>query len=53
MRNSVRTKNVKCIDSVRFMASSLSNIADNLIERLHKGKYKDFKSSLIYGRQKN
>ena len=28
------------IDSARFMASSLSNLVDNLIQRIHKIKYK-------------
>ena len=31
---------IKLIDSVRFMASSLSNLVDNLTERIHKIKCK-------------
>ena len=27
---------IKCIDSTRFMASSLSNLVDNLAEGIHK-----------------
>ena len=32
---------VKFIDSVRFMATPLSNLVDNLTERIHKIKCKD------------
>ena len=36
------TKNIsyilKCIDSTRFMASSLSNLANNIFERIHRIK---------------
>ena len=32
---------IKCIDSARFKSSSLSNLIDNLAERIHKVKYKD------------
>ena len=39
---------MKFIDSARFMDSSLSTLADNLTERLHKDKCKDCKSSLEY-----
>lgn len=37
---------MKFIDSIQFMASSWSTLADNLTERLHKNK--DRKSSLEY-----
>ena len=33
---------MKCIDSARYMASSLSNLVDNLMEGTHKIKCKDF-----------
>ena len=33
---------MKLIDSARFMASSLSNIVDNLAEGIHKIKCRDF-----------
>ena len=36
------------IDSVRFMANSLSSLTDNLAEGLHKGKCKDCNSNLQY-----
>ena len=36
------------MDSVRLMLSSLSNIADNLSEGLHKGICTDCKSCLMY-----
>ena len=39
---------IRFIDSVRFMASSLSSVTDNLAEGLHKGNYKDSKSSRKY-----
>ena len=32
---------IKFIDNARFMASSLSNLVDNLAERIHKTKCKD------------
>ena len=47
---------IKCIDSARFMASSLSNFVDNLVEGIHKIKckycncfleYEDVKDNLI------
>ena len=38
---------VKFVDSVSFMTSSLSGLTDNLAS-LHKGKFKDCKSSLDY-----
>ena len=39
---------IKFIDSSRFMASSLSNLADNLAERIHKIKCKDCDCFLEY-----
>ena len=39
---------IRFIDSVRFMASSLSSITGKLAEGLRKGKCKDCKSSLKY-----
>ena len=39
---------IRLTDNVRFMASSLSNLTDNLAEDLSKGKCKDCKSSLEY-----
>ena len=39
---------IKCIDSVIFMASSLSNLVDNLAEGIHKVKCKDFDYFLEY-----
>ena len=45
--NNIKYK-VRIIDSVKFMASSLSRLSDNLTEGLHKGKYKDCKLSLEY-----
>ena len=38
----------KFIDSVRFMASPLSILADNLVKKLHKGKCKKCKCHLEY-----
>ena len=32
---------IKFIDNARFMASSLSNLIDNLTEEIHKIKYED------------
>ena len=32
---------IKCINNARFMASSLSNLVDNLTEEIHKIKYED------------
>lgn len=46
----VRTYSITFIKSVQFMSGSLSNL--NLTEGLHKGKFKDFKSSLKYGWEK-
>ena len=47
---SVITKsyNVKFIDSVRFMATSLSNLVENLAEGIQKIKYKDCDCFLEY-----
>ena len=39
---------IKFTSIVRFMASSLSSLADNLVEGLHNRKCKDFKSCLEY-----
>ena len=42
--------NIKFINSARFMASSLSNLVDNLTERIHKMKSKDCGCFLEYKR---
>ena len=42
------TYRIKFIDSVRFLASSLSNLPKNLAERLHNNKCKDCKSYLEF-----
>ena len=42
------TYRIKFIDSVRFMASSLSSLGEYLDEGLHKSKFKDSKSCLEY-----
>ena len=39
---------MKFIDSARFMASSLSNLLDNLTEEIHKIKCRDCDSFLEY-----
>ena len=39
---------IKFIDSLRFMATSLSNFVDNLMEGIHKIKYKDCGCFLEY-----
>ena len=39
---------IKLIDSTRFMASSWSNLVDNLAEGIHKIKYKDCDCFLEY-----
>ena len=39
---------IKCIASARFMASSLSNLVNNLAEGIHKIKYKDCECFLEY-----
>ena len=43
----------KYIDSARFMATSLSNLVDNLTEGIHKIKCKDCDWFLKYERVKN
>ena len=43
---------IKFIDSVRFMASSLPNLIDNLTERIHKIKCKGWDCFLEYKRVK-
>ena len=42
--------NIKFINTARFMASSLSNLVDNLTERIHKMKCKGFGCFLEYKR---
>ena len=42
------TYRIKFIDSVRFLASSLSRLADNLAQGLHNSKCKDCKLYLQY-----
>ena len=44
---------IKFIDSARFMATSLSNLADNLTEQIHKTKCKDCDCFLEYDSVKN
>lgn len=44
------TYKIQFIDSVRFMSSSLSRLADNLSKGLHNGRCKDCKSDLYYVR---
>ena len=44
---------IKLIDRARFMSSSLSNLLDNLTERIHKIKCKDCDSFLEYESVKN
>ena len=39
---------IKFIDSARFMATSLSNLGDNLVEGIHKIKCKDGDCFLEY-----
>ena len=39
---------IKIIDSVRFMATSLSNLVDNFTERIHKNKCKNCDCFLKY-----
>ena len=42
------TQEIKFIDSLRYMSSSLSNLADNLSEGLYNDKSTDCKSCLDY-----
>ena len=42
------TYKIKCIDSYRFMSSSLSKLVDNLSEGIHNNKCVDCKSNLDY-----
>ena len=42
------TYKIKCIDSYRFMASSLSKLVDNLSEGIHNNKCSDCGSNLVY-----
>ena len=44
---------IKLNDSARFMTSSLSNLVDNLTERIHKTKCKDCDFFLEYESVKN
>ena len=44
---------MKIIGTVRFLASSLSNLADNLTERIHKIKCADCDGFLEYERVKD
>ena len=39
---------IELIDSARFMASSLSNLVDNLAEGIHKIKYKSYLAIRIF-----
>ena len=47
------TYKLRFIDSVWFMVSSLSSLADNLSEGLHNSKCKVFKSCLEFIKVKN
>ena len=42
------TYNIRFIDSLRFMLSLLSSLADNFVEGLHNNKCKDCKSCFGY-----
>ena len=44
------TNKIKCIDSYKFMSSSLSKLVDNLSEGIHNNKCDDCNSSLDYVR---
>ena len=44
---------IRFIDSTKSMASSLSNLVDNLAEEIHKMKYKDCYCFLKYESDKN
>ena len=39
---------IKCIDSMRFMTTLIWRLSENLADRLHNSKWKDFKSCLAY-----
>ena len=52
-KNMEITYKIKCIDSFRFMSSSLSKLADNLSEGIHNNKCADCKSSLDYIKTKD
>ena len=47
------TYRLKFVDSFRFMSTSLSRFVDNLSEKLHNDKCKDYKSELDYMSIKN
>ena len=53
LENKKITYKIKFIDSLRFIVSSLSDLADNLAEGLHYGKWKDCKSCLEYANVKD
>ena len=44
---------IKCIDSMRFVATSLINLADNLMEGIRKSRCKDCNCFLEYESVKN
>ena len=44
---------IKFIDSIRFMASLLSRLADNFAKGLWKGKWENYKYNLGYAAFKN
>ena len=47
------TFRIKFIDSVRFIGSLLTSLADNLTEKINNSKYKDCKSCLEYVENKD